>query len=108
MDLYNAQALADKVGATYRQIEYWTTKGYLRTLPVHGAKTEGSGRRRVYGADEVNVARAIVAAYDLASTAYMARDAVENGKSVTLAGVDGEPIIRITVEVVPPETGDES
>jgi hypothetical protein len=109
MDLYSAQALADAAGATYRQIDYWTKQGYLRPLTIHGSKKQGTGHQRVYGADEVTVARVLLAAHDLANTAERARDAVESGKSVTLVGMDGEPIIRLTIDVLPfEETGTEA
>lgn len=38
-------------GVTYRQLDYWCTKGYLR------AGNPGAGRRRMFPVEEVKVAR---------------------------------------------------
>lgn len=45
------------VGLTYRQLDYWTRKGYLRS---EGNPTPGSGRPRTWPDTEVAIARAIV------------------------------------------------
>jgi len=44
--------LADRIGVTYRQVDYWTTKRYLRAE----AANPGSGVSRDYSKREVRVA----------------------------------------------------
>jgi hypothetical protein len=51
----SAGDLALASGATYRQVDYWTTRRILR--PVEWV--EGSGNRRRYPPVEVDVARAV-------------------------------------------------
>lgn len=58
--IYNAYALAEKSGATYRQIHYWTENGALVPLRVEGQKDKGSGHRRVYDDRELEIARGLV------------------------------------------------
>lgn len=42
------------LGITYRQLDYWTRVGYLRTV---AEPTPGSGRRRTWPPEELAVAR---------------------------------------------------
>lgn len=48
-----ATALADEAGLSYRQLDYWTRRGYL--LPVENSP--GSGRERHFTLWETRVAR---------------------------------------------------
>ena len=45
-------------GASYRQIDHWTQRGYLQDVPT---LRRGSGIRREYRKREVNVAKLLVA-----------------------------------------------
>jgi len=49
-----AQAVADAVGATKRQVQIWTDAGVLRCLP--GTDRQGRGRQRLYDEDELRFA----------------------------------------------------
>lgn len=55
----NGPELARYVGATYRQIDHWTTCGYLRGSK--GTSNPGTGNRRTYTPREVEVAEAMAA-----------------------------------------------
>lgn len=57
--LYTSQQLAAESGASYRQIHYWTEQGFLHPVAIRGAKTSGSGSARVYGPEELAVARGL-------------------------------------------------
>lgn len=46
--------LLEQTGATYRQIDYWISKGYLHPLRRRGA--DGSGSPRVWPGSEIRVA----------------------------------------------------
>lgn len=46
--------VADRAGITYRQLDYWTTRGYLKAR--HGAANPGSGVPREYTPREALVA----------------------------------------------------
>lgn len=76
---------------TYRQLDYWTTKGYL--LTTDGAASPGIGQPRVWPVTEIEVAarmiRLIAAGLVPRAAALVAR----NGFGVTNLG-DG-----ITIEV---------
>ncbi len=48
----SSKELAELVGITFRQLDYWTTKGYLHA----DANSPGSGNWRNYDGDEVAVA----------------------------------------------------
>lgn len=80
MSLYTATALSRASGATYRQVEYWTGKGYLRPVHVEGRPTTGSGNGRIYDDAEVCVARELVALTgDLGSLSGAIRTAMSVG-----------------------------
>ena len=49
----NAPELVDTAGITYRQLDYWTRRGYLRAAEAN----PGCGRDRQYSPDETAVAR---------------------------------------------------
>lgn len=46
-----AKELCEATGASYRQINYWTVKGYLVPLDLGEVKGEGSGRRKGSGSE---------------------------------------------------------
>lgn len=75
-------------GATYRQLNYWTTSGYLRT---DSNPNPGSGRGRTWPASEVPVVALMARLSDagvLASTAaVVARGLVERGSALLVPGV---------------------
>ncbi len=54
-----AQAVADKVGATKRQIQLWTDGGAIRCLP--GTDRQGRGRQRLYDQSELPFAALVTA-----------------------------------------------
>lgn len=49
----NAPELVDNAGITYRQLDYWTRRGYLRPAELN----PGCGRDRQYSLSETAVAR---------------------------------------------------
>lgn len=55
----NGRQLATHAGATYRQIDHWTTLGYLRAS--RGTSNPGSGNPRTYTPREIEVAEAMTA-----------------------------------------------
>lgn len=69
------QAELIEIGLTYRQLDYWTTLGYLQVV---GDPTPGSGRPRRWPVEEVDIAllmlRLIEAGLGLSVAARVARD----------------------------------
>lgn len=59
METFMAQAVADKVGATKRQIQLWTDGGAIRCLP--GTDRQGRGRQRLYDQSELPFAAFVTA-----------------------------------------------
>ena len=55
--LIMAQAVADKVGATKRQIQLWTDGGAIHCLPE--TDHQGTGRQRLYPRSELPVAAVV-------------------------------------------------
>ena len=53
------QQLAKHIGASYRQVDHWTTLGYLKAR--RGTANPGHGFRRDYTPREVEVAEAMAA-----------------------------------------------
>ena len=52
-----AQALADRIGGTKRQVQFWTDHGVLQCL---GTRYPGTGRQRKYEQTEIPIGRVIV------------------------------------------------
>ena len=81
-ELLMAQAVADRIGATKRQVQIWTDAGAIRCIPE--SDHQGRGRQRLYDRSELPIA-AIVAAMarcklpigHLVRFANSIRDAVE-------------------------------
>lgn len=79
--------LQERAGITYRQLDYWTRTGYLRT----STKAEpGTGNARFYPASEVPVAalahRLLGEGLSPAAASRIARELVETGTS-SVAGI---------------------
>lgn len=76
-ELIRTARLMAETGATYRQVEHWTTLGYLR--PVNAGK--GSGFPWFWPAEEVAVVRRMVTlashGVQVPAAAVMARDETE-------------------------------
>lgn len=78
-------------GLTGRQIDYWTTRGYLRSVVGDDGKPiSGSGNRRRWASTERDIARLmalfITAGLSVEVAAKAARDAIESGATeATLA-----------------------
>lgn len=80
--IYTANALAEKSGATYRQIHYWTANEALVPLRIEGQGTnDGTGHRRLYDEVEFEVARGLV---------LMARSVVQLAPEVRRAVISGK------------------
>ena len=64
-NLLMAQAFGDAVGATKRQIQFWTDRGAVKC--VAGTDQQGRGKQRLYDEAEIPIARLIaqMAAFQL-------------------------------------------
>lgn len=78
--------LVRQSGATYRQIDYWTRRGYLESVRSGG----GSGESNEYEADAVARAQGLLAVHLLnrSSEAKGLIGSTEPPWTVTIAGVD--------------------
>jgi len=83
--LYTANAIVKASGATYRQIQYWTDRGYLKPVQINGLTKTGSGNPRIYDETEVYVASVLPFLLDPERIAGKVREACA-GESVTLGG----------------------
>jgi DNA-binding transcriptional MerR regulator len=76
MSMASSAALARELGISYRQLDHWARVGYLRPVEMH----PGSGRGRIWPANEYAVAALIVrlkaAGFELATAAELARELV--------------------------------
>ena len=80
-------ATMQETGASYRQVDYWTKRGYLRAETTK----PGSGKHRRWPKQECDVLRVMVqlgaVGVEPAAAAKIARDAIESGdKRVDLGG----------------------
>ncbi|MEV3927184.1 MerR family transcriptional regulator [Actinomadura coerulea] len=96
----NAGELLDRLpGLTYRQLDRWTSAGYLRATQAG----EGAGHARDYSAEEVRVAALMVrlhgAGLNVASSHRAAR-ALAAGRSAVLA-----PGVEVVVHDEAPAAG---
>jgi hypothetical protein len=84
-----ASELADRAGVTYRQVNYWTGEGYLRTAPRPDGRT-GSGIRYTYPAGTILKARVMGSLVRLFSMhperASALADRIVNDGSVEIGG----------------------
>ena len=75
-------ALAEKAGATYRQIHYWTENEALVPMRIEGqGSNHGTGHRRLYDDTELEVARGLV---------LMSRSVVQLAPEVRRAVMSGK------------------
>lgn len=58
MTLYASNALAKKIGATYRELDYWVREGFIKPTPVDGKSgtTPGTGKARIWDDHDAEVA----------------------------------------------------
>lgn len=92
--LYTTTALAEAAGITYRQADYWTSKGYLKPVPIEGKPTAGSGHARVYDSSQVEKARLMAEFIDL-HRAHLIADALVRGSQ---AHVNGRLLGFVTIQ----------
>ncbi len=59
-ELMMAQAVADAIGATKRQVQLWTDAGVIQCLP--DTDRQGRGSQRLYSKDELPTAALVAAA----------------------------------------------
>ena len=89
-----AQAFADLIGATKRQVQFWTDRGAIKCIPE--TDQQGRGKQRHYDDAEIPIARIIaqMAAFQLPIgrlvwSANMIRGYLEHGDEVE--GPPGKP-----------------
>lgn len=70
-----APEVAQAVGVTYRQLDYWLRRGYLTGTPV----TTGSGHPRVLTDEQIRLARHLGVLTELGIPAGLAASALHNG-----------------------------
>jgi hypothetical protein len=82
---------------TYRQLDHWTTRGYLRTYSQSKPGT-GSTREWLTGEDQVaaNMARLVTIGLEVLVAAHVARLLAAQGHRGSVCLADG-----ITIEVLP-------
>ena len=96
MTLYSPTALGAAVGATYRQIHYWTAKGALKPVEIEGVPASGTGNIRIYDETELRIANALVALGSIEDLAKAVRDALLNGEgAISGSGLSLIPTPRI-------------
>lgn len=98
---YSSDAVMHLTGATYRQLTYWTNTGRLG-----GNRFVGSGRRRLYTPEQIDIVHAAVA---MLAAGFTLDGALHVARVVSL----GEPyqvtvgsIYEITIRVRPTLEGD--
>lgn len=84
---------------TYRQLDYWTRLGYVKTT---GAPSPGSGGRRAWPAEEIEIAGRMVKlrdeGYELRLAARIARaDVVDRDRAMEAAGKAFAESLRVAV-----------
>lgn len=79
MRLMSSPALCAATGATYRQIDYWVTQGWLTPLAVEGKSPKGSGHRRVFTDTHVGIVSALLLATDRKAMAAHVSTAITTG-----------------------------
>lgn len=85
MSLYSSKALAKESGASYRQVDYWVERGYLKPLEIEGTPERGSGNWRVFDDKAVAKAKLMVHLVNLEHVHLMA-EALANDEPVAVAG----------------------
>jgi DNA-binding transcriptional MerR regulator len=78
--------LADHAGLTYRQVDHWTRRGYLKPY----READGSGSQREFLISEAEVARWMArldaAGFKLEAAATLARQIRDDGQTQILLG----------------------
>lgn len=57
--VYTAERMAEEMGVTYRQLDYWVREGFISPSPVNdaeGRKTPGTGKTRIWVERDIDVA----------------------------------------------------
>jgi len=89
--LHVTSSIVDLTGATYRQINYWITNGYIKPLVVHQGPSQprpnkGSGNHHLFDECEVKVAWLIAHLVEQGMAPIkagpLARDLMDNGEAV--------------------------
>jgi DNA-binding transcriptional MerR regulator len=75
MERYSTTQVAERSGATYRQLDYWARNGVLEGSVTLG---NGSGSRHVYSAADVERARVVAAVSQLGATSPILAALVEH------------------------------
>lgn len=81
-ETFTSAEVMDATGLTYRQVDYWTRMGWLRTVT---APTPGSGYWRAYPRAEVRVAHLMVA---MANAGVAVQVAAEAARRATVVAED--------------------
>lgn len=89
--LYSSNALSDRTGATYRQIHYWTERGYIKPVAIEGGSFSGTGTRRIYDDEALIRCQMLVTFLTPASAAELV-DRLVTSASADVAG------LRLTLE----------
>lgn len=92
MTVYSADGMANAMGVSYRQLDYWTTKGFITSSPVNGTTPKanpGIGRMRIWTGREATTAlmfaRLVRAGFTPTAAAGIAGH-LADGRAVNLAG----------------------
>lgn len=85
MNLYTSNALAKAAGVSYRQINHWTTRGYIEPVSVNGTPTNGTGNKRIYDDRALLKARLLGYLFDPDIAGKLASDLAEH-KAARLPG----------------------
>lgn len=58
MSLYTTTSLAEKIGVTYRELDYWVREGFVKPTPVDGEsrRAPGTGKSRIWDERDADVA----------------------------------------------------
>jgi DNA-binding transcriptional MerR regulator len=77
--ILTASALAAASGVSLRQVEYWTTRGYLKPLRIEGRPQTGTGNSRLYGDQHIRQTRILGMLLDSSRAAEIAAALSERG-----------------------------
>lgn len=95
-DLYTASAFADAAGITYRQLDYWTHRGYLKPVEINGGNKSGTGNSRVFDKPEVLKARVLAALVNPLNASVVADELARNGCALIGEG------LMLTLDIAEP------
>lgn len=57
--VYTSSGIAQKMGVSYRQLDYWVTQGFIEPTQIDGGSrrvNEGPGKHRIWAGDDVEAA----------------------------------------------------